>query len=566
MQGFCRIVTALALVLRAPAWAQGVWETRASYPIEATEVSAAAINGKVYALCGLTLSGSANSLFIYDPFTDVWRRGAPIPIAGGADHCNVAAAGGKLYLLGGLGSLSESPETYEYDPVADRWQVVGRMPTPRGASGVTAIGSKIYVAGGLANGRSVATFEAFDTVTREWTRLPNMPTARDHLTAQAADGKFYALAGRVGNPLPANEEYDPATNTWRRRAPLPTPRGGLGSGTLAGRIQVFGGEGPSGTPQGTYRQNEEYDPATDTWRTLRSMPTPRHGLYGATVILPGSQGCIFTPSGGPVAGLNVSSVHEAFYLPPDEPPSIEPGGVRNAASLAATLSPGALVSLFGRRLSPLEQAASRFPLPTQLSTVIVKADGTPLALLYVGPGQVNFHLPYDLAPGPLNLTVTNAGVESAPSAVTTLAASPGIFALSQSGQGQGAILIVGTSLVAGAVPGIPSRLVRKDEVVEIYCTGLGRLSGTAPLPGPGQPAPSSPLLRTIQTPIVTIGGARAEVLFSGLAPGLVGVYQINARIPNGAIAELRAPVTLRMGENEPPSNTVTVGIAGTVVP
>ena len=33
-------------------------------------------------------------------------------------------------------------------------------------------------------------------------------------------------------------------------------------------------------------------------------------------------------------------------------------------------------------------------------------------------------------------------------------------------------------------------------------------------------------------PIVTIGGVRAtNVIYSGLAPGLVGLYQINVQVP-----------------------------------
>ena len=66
--------------------AQGVWERRADYPAEATEVSAAAIRGKVYVVCGLTPEGSLNSLFIYDPKFDAWTQAASVPIAGGADH------------------------------------------------------------------------------------------------------------------------------------------------------------------------------------------------------------------------------------------------------------------------------------------------------------------------------------------------------------------------------------------------------------------------------------------------------------------------------------------------
>ncbi|MGH7555307.1 MAG: kelch repeat-containing protein, partial [Longimicrobiales bacterium] len=479
------------------------------------------------------------TLFIYDTVTDTWTSGAPLPIAPGADHCNVAAVGGKLYVLGAIriGASFVSGDTFEYDPILNRWQTVGQMPTPRGASGVAAAGTTIYVAGGLAANGSVNAFEAFDTVTREWTRLPNMPTARDHLTAQAVGGKFYAIAGRVANVLSANEEYDPSTNAWRERAPIPTARGGLASGVINSRIVVFGGEGPSGTPERTYRQNEEYDPAANTWRSLAPMPIPRHGLYGATV-----DNRIFVPSGGPREGGTYSNVHDAFFLPQSEPPALASGRALHAASFDTTLAPGAVVSLFGERLSQGEQRASRLPLPTQMNAVTVKANGTPLPLLYVGPGQVNLVLPPGLPLAPLRLTVTNAGVESAPVETPPLVDfAPGIFTISQTGTGQGAILIAGTGLIARATRDAFSRAPRRGEVVEIYCTGIGR--AIDPLPA-----------------LVTIGGARAEVLFAGPAPGLAGVFQVNARVPDTSATGIAVPVTLRIGENGRVSNTVTIAV------
>ncbi len=45
------------------------------------------------------------------------------------------------------------------------------------------------------------------------------------------------------------------------------------------------------------------------------------------------------------------------------------------------------------------------------------------------------------------------------------------------------------------------------------------------------PASGSPLFRTTTLPEVRIGGKRARVLFSGLAPGLTGVWQINVVVP-----------------------------------
>jgi uncharacterized protein (TIGR03437 family) len=523
------------LLLSVPGAAQiGVWETRAPFPLEATEVAAAAIGDKVYVLGGLTESGSINRLFIYDAFTDTWREGAPLPIPGGVDHSNVAALDGKIYFLGGIRILSgfTTGETYEYDPASNGWTARASMPTPRGASGVAVLDGRIYVAGGLAAGNSVSNFEAFTPAANGWIILPPMPTPRDHLTAQAVVGKFYAIAGRRGTDFIANEEYDPATNQWRARAPIPTARGGLGSGVIGGRIQVFGGEGPSGTPEGTFAQNEEYDPATDRWRALAPMPTARHGIYGATV--EGRR--IFVPSGGPMAGGFFSSVHEAFYLPPETPPSINAGGVLNAASFEPAVAPGSLVSLFGRDLAPGAQTTVRLPLPQQMNATFVSvSDGSYSSipfLFYVDPNQINFQIPRGFSARAF-VVVSQAGVLSASIPIPLFEAAPGIFSVSQDGRGQGAVRHVGGELADAANP------AAAGEAIEIYCTGLGELPSTG-------------------APQVTIGGRQAEVLFFGNAPGFAGLNQVNVRVPTGVAPGPAVP--LRLSFRNRTSNEVTIAV------
>ncbi|MBI3684259.1 MAG: hypothetical protein HY235_28120 [Acidobacteria bacterium] len=542
------------LIATASAFAQGQWERRAPYPVVATEVSAAALNGKIHALCGLLPSGgNTATLYIYDPYLDEWSAGPPAPIAGGGDHCNVAAVNGKLYVLGAIrvGTSFVDGNTYEYDPGQQRWSIAGRMNEARGASGVAAIAGRIYVAGGLADGRSVNTLEVFDPETRQWTRLRGMPTARDHLTAQAINGKLYAIAGRVGSAnLTANEEYDPARDEWLTRAPIPTARGGLGSGALRNRIQVFGGEGPSGRPEQTFEQNEEYDPVSNTWGTLALMQTPRHGLYGATL-----DGRIFTPGGGPRIGATFSNAHDAFYLPLPDPPAV--ASLSNAASMRSELAPGALVTLKGLHLSQGEQESRRFPTPTQMNLTTVRVNNAAVPVTYVSPTQINFQLPYTFVPGPVNVTVTHVTstsvVFSGPDAMSV---GPGLFALSGNGEGQGAIRIANTGLIARAANDGISRPARRGEFLEIYATGLGRLDFP---PRFGELAGSNPPSQTLETPEVMIGGAPAEVNFSGLTTWALGVYQINARIAMNALTGNAVPVVVRIGGRT--SNTVTVAIA-----
>jgi uncharacterized protein (TIGR03437 family) len=539
-----------------PGFAQGLWERRAPYPVEATEVSAAALDGKIYALCGILPNGSRDTtLHIYDPYADSWTDAtAAVPIPGGGDHCNVAAVGGRLYVLGAIrvGTNFVDGNTYEFDPRTGQWATVGRMSVPRGSSGVAVIGSRLYVAGGLDPQRAVSAMEVFDAESKTWSRLPDMPTARDHLTAQAVGGKIYAIAGRTGaTDLNTNEEFDPATNGWRVRAAIPTARGGVGSGSLRNRIQVFGGEGNSGRPEQTFNHHEEYDPATDTWGTLGVMVNPRHGLYGATL-----DGRIFTPGGGPRIGATFSNTHDAFFLPLPVAPSIRAGGIRNAASNRAELTPGAIVALYGENLSQGEQVASRFPIAGTLNATTVRVNNTAAPVLYVGPNQINFQLPYNTVPGPITVTVQHVTQTSAVfSAPDATAVAPGLFSLTGDGQGQGAILIAGTNLLARPTRDAFSRAAQRGEFVSIYATGLGRLDFP---PRTGEPGPTNPVPQTLERPEVTIGGAIAEVTFSGLTPGAIGLFQINARVPATAQTGTAVPVSIRIGGVA--SNTVTMAV------
>ena len=94
-------------------------------------------------------------------------------------------------------------------------------------------------------------------------------------------------------------------------------------------------------------------------------------------------------------------------------------------------------------------------------------------------------------------------------------------------------------------------------VVLIYCTGLGPVSNQ---PATGAPAPGSPdLAETPTKPTVTIGGVAADVWFSGLTPGTVGLYQVDASVPQGVQPGDAVPVVISIGGVQ--SNTVTITVS-----
>jgi uncharacterized protein (TIGR03437 family) len=64
-------------------------------------------------------------------------------------------------------------------------------------------------------------------------------------------------------------------------------------------------------------------------------------------------------------------------------------------------------------------------------------------------------------------------------------------------------------------------------------------------PVPAQLAAPLPTLSRTTNPVtVTVGGVSAAVPFAGLAPGFVGLYQVNATVPTGVAPGASVPVVL----------------------
>jgi uncharacterized protein (TIGR03437 family) len=179
----------------------------------------------------------------------------------------------------------------------------------------------------------------------------------------------------------------------------------------------------------------------------------------------------------------------------------------------------------------------------------------PVALFYVSPLQINFQVPFMQVFGttPTTLTVTQGQLSNTLN-ITLVPFAPALFTTNSQGTGQAAAL-VGASLAAptGAFPG--SRPAQPGETLSVFCTGLGNVSNA---PYPGSPAVSNPLSHTLNTPIVTLGGQQVPVGFSGLAPGFVGLYQVNIQIPAGAPSGSAVPMALSIGGVV--SNTVTIAV------
>jgi len=168
-------------------------------------------------------------------------------------------------------------------------EVRGKIHVIGGATTVEGSKAPFFTFMGSCN--VLSTNDVYDPATDKWESRRPMAVPRNHAFAAAVNGKIYMIGGRTGHGFiqPATntdvvEEYDPANDMWSApKERMPTPRSGGGWGTDGRRIYVAGGEVATKQLVGAFRGIEAYEPTTNSWTTLPSMPMPRHGVAGAVI-------------------------------------------------------------------------------------------------------------------------------------------------------------------------------------------------------------------------------------------------------------------------------------------
>ncbi len=197
--------------------------------------------------------------------------------------------------------------------------------------------------------------------------------------------------------------------------------------------------------------------------------------------------------------------------------------IQPAAGFVSTydLAPGSIVSIYGQGLASSTLGVIAQPLPT------ITVDGQPIGLLYTSSAQINAVLPSGLT-GLVQLELKNStGAQSWN--VLLAPAVPALFTQDSTGAGAAAVLHAQTSqLVTAANPAVPG------EFLELYLTGLGATQA------------SGSLQVAILTPALTLGSSPSQqqlpVAFAGLAPGFIGLDQINFQVPANAPSGSAIPI------------------------
>ncbi len=267
------------------------------------------------------------------------------------------------------------------------------------------------------------------------------------------------------------------------------------------------------------------------------------GLYGGSLAFESNaaNGTVTVPvqlevvAQAPPLALYRGTVNAATFLPEDP------------------VSPGQIMALFGEQLAyDGPKGAEMIPLPTQLGNTRVLVNGEPAPLFYSSYGQINFQLPFETAPGEVLVRVERDGQAGNTVAVEVSERGPRILPFGEYGVIQNASR--GNTLPMPPTPGVPTERAKPGDILVVYGFGFGPVS---PFVSTAAAGPFAEPLARLTAPVKAFFGPRSIFGdppssvpdYAGLAPTLVGVYQINVRIPDDAPRGDRVPLWMQVGDD-----------------
>ena len=223
--------------------------------------------------------------------------------------------------------------------------------------------------------------------------------------------------------------------------------------------------------------------------------------------------------------------------------------VNSASYKQGTLSPGEIITIFGKNLGATTPAifdanaptiATSLPAAGAATTVTI--NGTAAPLIYADANQVSCIVPYSVAGVTAQVIATFNSATSQPFTVALGAVDPGIYTTSSTGQGPGAILNYNAGSNDYTINS-PANAAARGGVIVLYVTGGGATTS----PVYNQLIPASPAVTPVASPTVTIGGQAGTVIGAAAPVGSVpGLLQLNVTVPASAPTGIAVPVVVTM--------------------
>ena len=226
-------------------------------------------------------------------------------------------------------------------------------------------------------------------------------------------------------------------------------------------------------------------------------------------------------------------------------PILGEDGVLHFATGAPVVSPGSLVRLSGSMLAPQLDSALSTDLPLNLQGVSACLGGEPVSLLHAEPTEIRGQASWSLQPGRAKAAAVRQGLTSNIVEVEVAPSAPGIF--------DGGVARAGLPCPANLANGVPP-----GSHLAVFGTGLGQTETEV---GSGLAAQSVAPPREL--PRVWLGDREIPVVFSGLLPQFVGVFQTNVFIPADYPA---VAADLRLTQSGVSSNPYPLRVVGAQQP
>lgn len=250
------------------------------------------------------------------------------------------------------------------------------------------------------------------------------------------------------------------------------------------------------------------------------------GLYSGTWTPRNIGSQVIVTATATAPGFAAATAQDSGSVVPNVAPVLAPDGTLHVFTpqAGAPLAPGTIVQIYGSGLATQTLPNTTIPLATSLGGTSVIIGGLQAPLYFVSPGQVNAQIPFELTPGqPYQVIVSNNGALTTPETIQSTAVTPGVASLPSG--------YANAQHAADSSPITDASSAKPGEFIVIYLAGMG--ATTVPVAS-GAGSPSSPLAKTVEVPTITLNSEPVSVLFSGLTPGLAGLYQIDLQVPADA--------------------------------
>ena len=265
------------LLISTSSFAQ--WTAKANAIKKRSEVTSIVYNNKFYTFLGFSDS-SLNpepSAEVYDPITNSWKLLSALPLNKTVTHQGVILLDDNVWHIGGRVGKNPGPLTSEiwiYNITNNKWTAGPQILDPAtgkaltwAGGGAALLGRTLHIFGGFVgtgcNGDQdkyhltldVDTWIANPTAPAQWkNELAPLPIKRNHFGTVVLGGKIYAIGGQFGHDCGGGQDkqyshvYNPATNTWAALPTIPAPRSHIEGSIFAmdGKIYIMAGQGSGG--------------------------------------------------------------------------------------------------------------------------------------------------------------------------------------------------------------------------------------------------------------------------------------------------------------------------------